>query len=353
MCLPESPIRVHVLKSLSTVLAKVKSQVWPHLGKREFPVETTKLEYVAIVELGTLNRLLVISWRKVRMMTSHHAPYALGDTRATIVGTKDCHPVRAPNPKMWIIQCTLAWRTPVRTRVWNQTSPQEDRWGNSVYGELSLKHRFRFSLHGKRKWSTYNASSQTKNYENTPFILRAKDKRILKLLGCLVSMAKMVSESASLITLILKDLKEFLTIDQVEIPNSLKQLQKIARSEEFSESVSPRFPGYDCWDFKRLQDKTSKSEIQEVMDLSLSADSLKTKSKVGIVDYGKNIGRIGPKNNGWVNSISSTLAVLRNRKFVLDVIGKVAFEIVRSVVEFFLWKMSELNRSVDVVVERI
>ncbi|KAL0439250.1 UNVERIFIED_CONTAM: protein PHLOEM PROTEIN 2-LIKE A10 [Sesamum latifolium] len=46
-------------------------------------------------------------------------------------------------------------------------------------------------------------------------------------------MAEMMSESASLITLISRDLKEFLSSDQVEIPNSLKQLQKIARWEEF------------------------------------------------------------------------------------------------------------------------
>jgi len=94
----------------------------------------------------------------------------------------------APDPEMWIIQGTLAWRTPpVRTGVWNQTSPQEDRWGDSgeiqcrsnfrftrgiravrggpprllssresihplsVYGQLSLEHRFRFGLNGKKK----------------------------------------------------------------------------------------------------------------------------------------------------------------------------------------------------------
>ncbi|KAG5586441.1 hypothetical protein H5410_046875 [Solanum commersonii] len=33
-------------------------------------------------------RLPVISRRKVRMTSSHHAPYALGDTRATMAGTK-------------------------------------------------------------------------------------------------------------------------------------------------------------------------------------------------------------------------------------------------------------------------
>ena len=37
---------------------------------------------------GTLNRLPVISRRKVRMTSSQHAPYVLGDTRATMVGTK-------------------------------------------------------------------------------------------------------------------------------------------------------------------------------------------------------------------------------------------------------------------------
>ncbi|KAI9092923.1 hypothetical protein K1719_027446 [Acacia pycnantha] len=42
----------------------------------------------------------------------------------------------APDPEMRIIQGTLAWRTsPVRT----------------VYGQLSLEHRFRFGLNGKIK----------------------------------------------------------------------------------------------------------------------------------------------------------------------------------------------------------
>ncbi|RWR98251.1 hypothetical protein CKAN_02777000 [Cinnamomum micranthum f. kanehirae] len=91
----------------------------------------------------------------------------------------------APDPGMWIIQGTLAWRTPpVRTG--------EDRWGDSgeiqcrsnflftrgigiravrggppwllssresihplsVYGQLSLEHRFRFGLNGKMEHLT-------------------------------------------------------------------------------------------------------------------------------------------------------------------------------------------------------
>ncbi|KAA0031755.1 Ycf68 protein [Cucumis melo var. makuwa] len=70
--------------------------------------------------------LSVISRRKVRMTSSHHDLYALGDIRAIMAGTKGCYLARvvrtlshmdssmcssAPDPKMWIIQGTLAWRT--------------------------------------------------------------------------------------------------------------------------------------------------------------------------------------------------------------------------------------------------
>eukprot|EP01018_Ginkgo_biloba_P027140 Gb_25934 [translate_table: standard] len=39
-------------------------------------------------------RLPVISWRKVRMTSSHHAPYALGNTRDIMAGTKGYDPAR-------------------------------------------------------------------------------------------------------------------------------------------------------------------------------------------------------------------------------------------------------------------
>ena len=49
---------------------------------------------VAIIKLGTLTGLPGITRRKVGMTSNHHAPYVLGYTRATMVGTKSSKPVR-------------------------------------------------------------------------------------------------------------------------------------------------------------------------------------------------------------------------------------------------------------------
>src|SRR3982751_862747 len=46
------------------------------------------------IRSGTHRRLPVTNRRKVGMMSSHHAPYALGYTRATLAGTEGCKPVR-------------------------------------------------------------------------------------------------------------------------------------------------------------------------------------------------------------------------------------------------------------------
>ncbi|KAD7117772.1 hypothetical protein E3N88_05040 [Mikania micrantha] len=58
------------------------------------------------------------------------------------------------------------------------------------------------------------------------------------------------------------------------------------------------------------------------------------------------------RSNGFVSTISSTLAVPSNRSLVLDVTGRVTFATVRSFLDFFLEQLSiGMKRKVDVVHE--
>ena len=51
------------------------------------------------VRPGTHGGLPVINRRKVGTTSSHHGPYAQGDTRATMAGTTRCKPARASQPR--------------------------------------------------------------------------------------------------------------------------------------------------------------------------------------------------------------------------------------------------------------
>ncbi|KAL2489168.1 Protein PHLOEM PROTEIN 2-LIKE A10 [Forsythia ovata] len=351
-----------------------------------------------------------------------------------------------------------------------------------------------------------------------PSLVR-KRKRIIKLLGALISMAEMVSDSAETISVVSKDLKEFLKSDSDEIPNSLKQLSKIARSEELSETIirvseamtvgilrgygvensrnqiqqagnssfadrvmdklmsssgtgfvsvvvgsfarnlvlgfyangetgrgsngngysglsyvksnsstlprwvevvlddKPRVLIADCiktfvstavavyldktmdvnfYDemFSGLTNPKHQSKVKDIMvslcngavetlvktshqvlTASKSSSASGSSSPCSIVDQIEDLssendkdleqavssrkvketkGSVDFQSSGWVNSVSSTLAVPSNRKFVLDVTGRVTFETVKSVIEFFLWKVLEgMRRSLNVVHDEV
>ena len=49
--------------------------------------------------LGTLGELPRSTGRKAGMTSSHHAPYVLGYTRATMAGTKGCETARWSQPQ--------------------------------------------------------------------------------------------------------------------------------------------------------------------------------------------------------------------------------------------------------------
>ncbi|KAF3657084.1 Protein PHLOEM PROTEIN 2-LIKE A10 [Capsicum annuum] len=343
-----------------------------------------------------------------------------------------------------------------------------------------------------------------------------KRKTVMRLLGAFISMAEMVSDSSEAVSVVSKDLKEFLQSDSEELPRSLKQLAKLARSEEFTNSVVrvsqaltvgilrgygsenkgeieevggssfvdkvmdrmmstvgtgfvsvivgsfarnlvmgfysnsesdealignyqsgvpymkanssevPRWVDVVCTDRCKLMiadciqtfvstavavylDKTMHINVyddlfsgltnpknqanvkdflvsvcngavetlvktsHQVMTASGSDSDLSLKSACSIVDQsdyltqasGKALQQVAPRkintsqpidlqSNGWLTSVSSTLAVPSNRRFVLDVTGRVTFETVRSIVEFFTLKLSEsMKRSANVVHEEV
>nr|GEY89337.1 protein phloem protein 2-like A10 [Tanacetum cinerariifolium] len=71
---------------------------------------------------------------------------------------------------------------------------------------------------------------------NSPYFVK-KRERLFKLLGALASLAELLGDSAETVSIVSKDLKEFIKSESDEIPNSLKQLSKITRSEEVCESI--------------------------------------------------------------------------------------------------------------------
>lgn len=91
----------------------------------------------------------------------------------------------------------------------------------------------------KRRWVVlfgFTCYGAYKIY-NFPCVVK-KRQSLSKFLAALVSVAETVSHSAGAIGIISKDLKQFLGSDSDQIPQSLKQLSKIATSNEFSDTLT-------------------------------------------------------------------------------------------------------------------
>lgn len=71
---------------------------------------------------------------------------------------------------------------------------------------------------------------------NAPSMVKKREK-LLAIFGTIISMAEAVSDTAEALGVISKDFKDFVKSDSDQIPNSLKQVSKFTRSEEFSDPV--------------------------------------------------------------------------------------------------------------------
>ncbi|CAN0917778.1 Protein PHLOEM PROTEIN 2-LIKE A10 [Linum grandiflorum] len=67
--------------------------------------------------------------------------------------------------------------------------------------------------------------------------LSRKRTRFLQLIRAFLSMADAISHSAETISLVSKEFKHFLQSESDQLPNSLNQMAKLAKSDEFSQSV--------------------------------------------------------------------------------------------------------------------
>ncbi|KAJ6827187.1 protein PHLOEM PROTEIN 2-LIKE A10 [Iris pallida] len=97
-------------------------------------------------------------------------------------------------------------------------------------------------LRRRRKWLFLFATAGVSGYaayriHRSPPVTEAR-KKLSSILKTLTLVSDAASSSAEAVSLLSSDLNRFLRSDSDEVPNSLKQLSKLARSDEMSASVS-------------------------------------------------------------------------------------------------------------------
>ncbi|GJR15664.1 hypothetical protein Tco_0798316 [Tanacetum coccineum] len=202
----------------------------------------------------------------------------------------------------------------------------------------------------KKKWVILLALCGLSSYGmykvyNLPSVSRNR-KRLAKLLGALIAITDMVSDSSETLSLVSRDLKEFLASEQDEVPNSLKQLSKIAVSNEVSKTLSGVseavtlgvIQGYKVDEIEKVEDSSFKDHVM---------DKLMSKPGTGFVSvvvgsFARNLVLGFNSNGNYESGLTQWVGVLSKDESKL-VIGDLIKTFVSTAVATYLDRATSVN----------
>lgn len=171
-----------------------------------------------------------------------------------------------------------------------------------------------------------------------------KRERLLKLIGCLASLADILSDSTDVIAVLSRDFKEFIQSDSDQVPPSLRQISKIAKSDEVSESLVRITTAITTGILQGYQNNSSRGDsgcIDRVLD-KLFTNAGSGFASVVVGSFAKNLvmafysDRHSSEPPRWVNN------VLYDDKF-RELVGDCVRLFVSTAVAVYLEKTMNIN----------
>ncbi|KAG8478463.1 hypothetical protein CXB51_028373 [Gossypium anomalum] len=223
--------------------------------------------------------------------------------------------------------------------------------------QLALK-GLEFAQKKKKKWVALMAAFGLTSYGfyrvyHFPAIAQ-KRNRVLKLLGALVSITEAVSDCAETIRVVSNDLNGFLQSELDQIPNSLKQVSKITRSNEFSQSIARVTQGLTVGILRGYQSEARSSDTLNAKSRSMDqvTDKLFTEAGAGFASavvgsFARNLvmaacKELQSEGDSNSNSTPSWLNLVCGDEF-RELIGDCIQVFVSSMVGVYLEKTKDVN----------
>uniref|UniRef100_A0A7N0UX14 Protein PHLOEM PROTEIN 2-LIKE A10 n=1 Tax=Kalanchoe fedtschenkoi TaxID=63787 RepID=A0A7N0UX14_KALFE len=139
----------------------------------------------------------------------------------------------------------------------------------------------------RRKWLVLLAAVGVSGYGaykvyHMPYVVN-KRRRLMKTLEAFICVMELVADSAETVGVVSRELNDFIQSDSDELPNSLKQIAKIARSQELSVSVTRLTEALTVGLLKGYHSYQLKEDQVDVSFPDRFMDKLMSKSGTGFV----------------------------------------------------------------------